>query len=76
MEKAYDFKGLLDNLKNQGVEIAEESAKVLVVALFDWLEQSADMSENKYDDLLKALYPLAKAEALKAAENINKADNQ
>lgn len=74
MEKAYDFKGLIDELKDQGLEVAEESAKVLIVSVFNWLEKSADLSKNKYDDLAKVIYPKIKEYALEAADNINKAD--
>lgn len=73
MEKAYDLKGLLEELKGNGLEIAEESAKVVVVAVFEWLEKSAVLSENKYDDLASVLYPQLKAYALEKAEEINKA---
>lgn len=76
MEKAYDFKGLLDELQGQGVEIAEESAKILVESLFNWLEESASLSATPYDDLLKVVYPQVKALALEAADNINPKDNE
>lgn len=74
MEKAYDLKGLLAELKGNGLEIAEESAKVVIVAVFEWLEKSAALSENKYDDLASVLYPQLRAYALEQAEDINKAD--
>ena len=73
MTKAYDLSGL-DILKSQGIEIAEESAKVVITSVFVWLEQSAALSENKYDDLATVLYPQLKAYALEQAEKINKAD--
>jgi hypothetical protein len=72
MEKAYDFKGLLSELKNNGLEIAEESAKVVIESVFVWLQKSATLSENKYDDLAVILYPQLKAYALEQAEKINK----
>ncbi len=74
MEKAYDLKGLLEELKGSGLEIAEESAKVVIESVFTWLEKSAVLSENKYDDLAVILYPQLKAYALEQAEKINKAD--
>jgi hypothetical protein len=72
MEKAYDFKGLVDGLKEQGAEVAEEAAKAVVIAVFDWLEKSADLSATPYDNLLKPFYPQAKAYVLAEAEKINK----
>lgn len=73
MEKAYDFKGLLDELKNNGLEIAEESAKVVIESVFAWLDKSADLSATPYDNLLKPFYPQIKAYALAKADEINKA---
>lgn len=75
MEKAYDLKVLLDLLKAQGLEVAEESAKVLVSVLFDWVQMSAMKSENKYDDILAVLMPVIKPELMKAIDKINPADN-
>lgn len=74
MEKAYDLKGLVEELKGQGLELAEESAKVVVNGVFNWLEKSADISENPYDDIAKIIYPKARSYALGKAEEINKAD--
>lgn len=73
MEKAYDLKGLGDELKGQGLEVAEEAVKVIVNSVFNWLDKSADLSENKYDDLLKVLYPQIRAYVLVKADEINKA---
>jgi hypothetical protein len=75
MEKAYDVKGLLEELKAEGVEMLEESAKGLITGVFNWLEKSADLSENQADDFLAPFYPRAKTYALEKAELINKADN-
>lgn len=71
MEKAYDLKVLVEKFKAIGLDIAEESAEKAVIVLFDWLDESADLSENIYDNLLKAVYPMAKAEILKKVEEIS-----
>ena len=73
-KKAYDVSLLLEKLKAQGLEIAEESAKILITSVFDWLEESADLSPNPYDDMAKVLYPKLKEFALERAEQINPAD--
>jgi len=75
-KKAYDFKVLLEMLKGEGVELAEESAKIVVKQLFSWLEESATLSATPYDDLLKVVYPQVKALAMEAADNINPKDNE
>jgi hypothetical protein len=74
MEKAYDVKGLIAELKLNGLEVAEESAKVVIESVFSWLEKSAAMSENKYDDMASVLYPRLKKYALEQADKINKND--
>lgn len=71
MEKAYDPKALLDQLKAQGLPLAEDAAEKVVHALFAWLEQSADLSGNKIDDALKILLPHAKELALKQIDKID-----
>tara|TARA_R110000868_G_C10972634_1_gene770646 strand:+ start:27671 stop:27928 length:258 start_codon:yes stop_codon:yes gene_type:complete len=75
IKKAYDHKLLLANLKDQGLEIAEESAKILVNGVMDWLEESAELSDTPYDDMASMLYPQLRKMALDKAEDINKADN-
>lgn len=74
MDKAYDLKGLISEMKANGLELAEESAKVVIEGVFSWLEKSAQLSENKYDDLALVLYPKLKEYALEQAEKINGAD--
>lgn len=75
MQKAYDFKEFLNRLKDEGVELGEETAKTVIKTLFPFLTESAQLSENKIDDFLAVAYPIAQAKLLEAAEDINKADN-
>ena len=70
-KKAYDFKELLKELKDQGTPLAEDAAKLVIEALFSWAEESADLSENKIDDILKPFYPMAKGIILSAADKID-----
>lgn len=71
MEKAWELKGLVDGLKAQGLDIAEDAAKVVAVSVLDWVEQSVKLSENKYDDLIVTFLPMAKAEVLKLVDKID-----
>ena len=73
--KAYDAKLLLEELKNEGLEIAEESTKVLIEALFSWLEKSAVISKTPYDDMALIVLPQLKKLVLTQVENINREDN-
>ena len=73
--KAYDVKELMNKFKDQGLELTEEAAKLVIGSTFDWLGESAIVSENKVDDFLVPVYPIAKRHALDMADKINKADN-
>jgi hypothetical protein len=72
MEKAFDPAALLEKVKGNGLVVAEAGAEALALGVFEWLEESFALSENKYDDMLgAALLPAIKA---KAFEAINKVD--
>lgn len=77
MEKAYDVKELLEELKKKGIPLAEDAAENVVEAVFDWVEKSALASENKYDDFALALTPVLKKFVLEElVDKIDKSDNE
>lgn len=69
--KAYDLKVLLEKLKGQGLELTEEAAKLFVKQLILWLQESAAMSENKFDDIAAMGLPELEKLALKLADKID-----
>ena len=71
MEKAYDPKVLFSNLKEQGIEVAEEVVKAITIAVIDWADQSATLSATPYDDILKVVYPVLKEKLLAVEDKIN-----
>lgn len=71
MEKAYDSKELLKELKSKGLDIAEDAAELVVESVFAWVEKSALASENKYDDLILAVLPMLKELAQSAVDKID-----
>lgn len=71
MEKAYDPKALLEKLKDQGLDLAEDAAGLLVEAVFDWVGESALMSETKFDDLLAGVLPVVKPHVLALIDKID-----
>jgi hypothetical protein len=73
MDKAYDLKLLVEKLKGKGLDLAEEAAKVAVEGTLEWLEESAKISANPYDDLVIVLVPVVKP---KIFEIIDKIDGQ
>jgi hypothetical protein len=74
MEKAFDIGALAEELKGQGLEIAEESAKIMVKAVFNWLESSVKLTPNPYDDFFVMARPQIEAVINPAVEKINPAD--
>ena len=75
MEKAYDFKVLLDKLKEDLPDLAEEAVVNIVENVFDWLQDSAIKSENKFDDMGVAIYPIIKKYILEKADELDKEDD-
>lgn len=58
MEKAYDIKGLVEELKDGGLDVAEDACNEIYDSIMSWLAKSAQMSENKFDDLILAVIPM------------------
>ena len=71
MEKAYDLKALVGELKKVGLEATEATAMASVDMMLDWFEASAQLSENKYDDLALAVSPALRSELKKLADKID-----
>ena len=72
-KKAYDIEILINKLKSNGLDVAEDMVEVLVLSLIEWFEMSANNSENKYDDLILAAIPLIKSRVM---DEINKIDGK
>lgn len=71
MEKAWELKALMEELKAKGLDLAEDAAKHSVEAFFNWVEKSVELSDNKIDDLAKPFIPQIKAAALGALDKID-----
>jgi hypothetical protein len=76
MEKAFDVGALGEEFKSQGMEVAEESVKIMVKVVMPWLKRSFELSETKIDDIMVPLMDPAQAWILGMTEDINKADNE
>ena len=74
MEKAYDHKYLIEQLRVEGLEISEEAARSLMEVIFHWLKESAIKSENMFDDLAIPLLNRLQKDMDKKIDNINKGD--
>lgn len=71
--KAYDAKVLLEKLKEEGLEIAEDGAAALVTVLLDWVAAEAPKSKTPYDDMALVIIPPLKKFIL---EQIDKIDGE
>jgi hypothetical protein len=70
-KKAYDVKDLVEKLKGHGLELAEESCKVLISTTLEWVEESAKISHTPYDDIALIVMPQLKKFIFDAVEKIN-----
>ncbi|MCB0369336.1 MAG: hypothetical protein KDD45_07745 [Bdellovibrionales bacterium] len=71
MEKAYDIKDLGLKLKGKGLDVAEEAAGVVFEAVADWVIESAQLSENKIDDLVAPILGAVKPYVLSQIDKID-----
>ncbi len=77
MDKAYDLKGLVEKMKPHGLELTEDVAKLVLTSVFDWVQESALMSESKADDFAAIILPAVKPFVLAQLDKIDgKADVQ
>lgn len=74
MEKAFDLSALGDELKSNGLELAEEASKIAVKSVLNWIEKSVALTENKFDDFFMLARPQIEAVLNPVVENINPAD--
>lgn len=58
--EAYSLKALVEKLKVHGLDVAEDGAKLVVEAVFDWVSESAVLSPNKVDDFAVVILPAIK----------------
>lgn len=66
-----DKKELVEILKAKGLNIAEDTLKDALDALFLVAEEVVKKSENKYDDLLLVILPQIKPYILEAVDKLD-----
>lgn len=72
---AYELDGLVAELKKNGLDLAEDAARVAAESVLDWLSSSAVASENKVDDVLVALVPVVKPYVMDMIDKIDGEDD-
>ncbi len=70
---AYDPKMLVEKMKNEGLDIAEDAAGKVFMSVMSWMKESAVASENKIDDMIVGLMPPVEAYVM---EQIDKIDGE
>lgn len=71
MDKAYDLAALAAKVKGRGLDLAEESVKILIEETFVWVEESAKLSATPWDDMALVVMPQVKKLALDAVDKID-----
>jgi hypothetical protein len=71
MSKAYDFNNLKDRLAKHGASLSEEAAEKVALELFMWIEESATISENAWDNMAMILMPQLKEIVFKQLDKID-----
>jgi len=70
-----DLKSLVAKLKENGMDVAEDAAVVVVETVLDWVTAEVIASPNKVDDLLLVLMPVIRAQLLGLVDKIDGKDD-
>jgi hypothetical protein len=68
---SYDLKDLGNKLKGRGLELAEDSAKIVAEEVLSWISESAQASDSKVDDLFAVVIPMIKPHILSKLDRID-----
>lgn len=73
--KAYDLKVLVAKLKEDGLDVAEEAARLIVEKSLEWVKESADKSDSIVDDILVKFIPTLKDYIMDEVDKIDGEDD-
>lgn len=74
-KKAYDPKDLLEKLKDEGLDVAEDAARLVFLKTMEWVKESADISDGIVDDLIVKLIPSVERWVLDKIDEIDGEDD-
>lgn len=66
---------IVEELKKQGLDLAEDAAEDALEGFFSGLEKIVTASDNKYDDMLVPVLGMVKPKILEMINKIDKSDN-
>ena len=67
---------IVEELKKEGMDVAEEAAVLAVKALFKVAPKAAAMTENKYDDLLVPVIAVLEPKIMEMLDGIDGEDDE
>jgi len=71
LKEAYNTTELVEKLKSEGLDIAEDAAVKVLDVVLEWVAESAAKSETPFDDLIATIFPMVKGEVLKLIDEID-----
>ena len=72
LEKEWDLKILLKELETYGLVVVEESIVKVIEICLQWVKESAELSENPYDDVIGVIIPVIMQPLNKLVNGISK----
>jgi len=70
-DKGYDLKKLIAKFKEDGLDVAEDAAKLIFEKTMEWVEESADKSDSIIDDIAVKFIPTIKEYVMKEIDKID-----
>lgn len=71
MQKPFDPADLVNRLKGQGLDLAEDAAKLVATSVLDWVSDSVVVTDNKFDDMILAVMPVVRDFVLKEIDKLD-----
>lgn len=71
MLKAYDVNALALRLKVRGLDVAEDTAKLVLKDVLGWISDSAKISTDPVDDIAIPFLPMIEQVVLREIDRIN-----
>jgi hypothetical protein len=71
LQKPYDVQALVEQLKTDGLTVAEQGVKSLVTDVFQWVSDSVKLSATPFDDIILIVLPKIQEQIMKELDKID-----
>jgi hypothetical protein len=71
LQKPYDVQALVEQLKSDGLTVAEQGVKSLVTDVFQWVSDSVKLSATPFDDIILIVLPKIQEQIMKELDKID-----